>query len=779
MRLVKYEILAKTLSDLRPALTLFSLLLLVPAAASAATLTAVTVTPATSTLTAGHASPFQATATYGDGSTQDVSEIADWTTSSTSVAIVSTTPGSRGLVIAVSPGSVTISAAVQQNGRVVRGNAKLTVLQAPIVSLSTRPTSKRLTVGTTVQFSAKAVFENGSEGDVTRSVNWSSSNPGIATVGNSGAAKGSVHAVAKGKTLIRVKDPVSGVINTDADGTTQVAATITGVTIDQQNITLGRRLRFPIRVFANRADGTRSNITSRVTFSTSPAGIVRVSTTTGGQTQIVGVANGTAAVSATDPTTGLSTQSSGGNATVTVAGDLVTLHVKPNPMRVEMGAVRNAHAFGQLSSGAETSDLAKIVTWSIDNTAIAKVGNTDSDHGAVTGIKPGTVTLRATETVTGVRSGEVGNLQVRGKLVSFEVLPVDGLIPLGEQLLYKARATFSDGTQSNIGEQCKWSVSNPHLASVDNDTNKGTVTGLSVGSTNVQANCSGVVETAPVQVIGHLTDIVVKPDPFKAAAFTDRKFNATGLYDDGSQKKLTKLVQWSSTDPSVVVVDNDKDPGQARTLSPGTAQIVAKMNGFVGTSDVTVQAALVGLEIDPSDVTLRGSTGVRLQAKGLLSDGTTESLSSKVLWFTDNPAVARVSNVDGEQGLVIGGGVEGTTTITAVANPDLPTSMSATAQVTVAGLLTALHMSPDQATVAVHSTLQANAKADFTDGATNRIVTKFVVFQSSNPSVALVANEPGAHGLVTAVSPGTAQITAVDPSTGIVSDNSLTVRVPR
>ncbi len=43
--------------------------------------------------------------------------------------------------------------------------------------------------------------------------------------------------------------------------------------------------------------------------------------------------------------------------------------------------------------------------------------------------------------------------------------------------------------------------------------------------------------------------------------------------------------------------------------------------------------------------------------------------------------------------------------------------------------------------------------------------------------VVLVSNEPKAYGVLTAVSPGTATITAVDGSSGIASSNQITVTV--
>ena len=67
----------------------------------------------------GASSQFAATATLSNGSTQDVSSSATWTSSNTSVATVS----SSGLVTAVASGSATISATYSG----VAGNDAITV----------------------------------------------------------------------------------------------------------------------------------------------------------------------------------------------------------------------------------------------------------------------------------------------------------------------------------------------------------------------------------------------------------------------------------------------------------------------------------------------------------------------------------------------------------------------------------------------------------------------------------------------------------------------------
>ncbi len=74
------------------------------------TLSSITVTPANPTIAPGLTQQFTATGHYSDGSTQDITMTAIWSSSTTSVAVISNATGSNGLATAVAAGSSTITA---------------------------------------------------------------------------------------------------------------------------------------------------------------------------------------------------------------------------------------------------------------------------------------------------------------------------------------------------------------------------------------------------------------------------------------------------------------------------------------------------------------------------------------------------------------------------------------------------------------------------------------------------------------------------------------------
>ena len=107
------------------------------------------VTPATQSIAVGQQAQFTATGTYGHGThpgtTQNVTDQANWTSSSQSVATVDP---NTGLATAVSPGTVNITASISGYGGNLSSSAVLTVTGTttgpgaePLASIEVLPTS--------------------------------------------------------------------------------------------------------------------------------------------------------------------------------------------------------------------------------------------------------------------------------------------------------------------------------------------------------------------------------------------------------------------------------------------------------------------------------------------------------------------------------------------------------------------------------------------------------------------------------------------------------------
>lgn len=144
----------------------------------ASALLSITVSPNGSSLPAGKTESLSAIGTFSDGTQQNFTQSAAWSSSAPSVATVSTT----GAVLAKVIGSTMISATVGST----TGKAALSVTAPVIVSLSVTPTPMSLLLGKSAQLDAVANFSDGSTQDVTSTATWTSQQPTIVAVNTTG-----------------------------------------------------------------------------------------------------------------------------------------------------------------------------------------------------------------------------------------------------------------------------------------------------------------------------------------------------------------------------------------------------------------------------------------------------------------------------------------------------------------------------------------------------------------------------------------------------------------
>ena len=160
-----------------------------------ATLQSIALTPSTATtIYIGSPYQFTATGTFSDGTTQDLTSRVTWKSSTTSVATVSNTAGSKGMLTPLKVGSTTISATLAgQTG----SSGIISVSAAVLQSIVVTPANSTVKATKTVQFTATGHYNDGSTQDLTKSTSltWSSSNTAVATITNKppktkGLAKG-------------------------------------------------------------------------------------------------------------------------------------------------------------------------------------------------------------------------------------------------------------------------------------------------------------------------------------------------------------------------------------------------------------------------------------------------------------------------------------------------------------------------------------------------------------------------------------------------------------
>jgi len=163
---------------------------------SPAALVSIAISPQSPSIPLGDTQQFTATGTYTDNSTQIVTDVVTWSSSSAAVAVISNASGSNGLATSAEFGTTTITAALGT----VNGTTTLTVGTAVLVSIAISPTNFSIPLGVSQPFTATGTYSDDSTKDLTASVTWSSDAPSVVSIAAGGLASamsiGSAHITA-------------------------------------------------------------------------------------------------------------------------------------------------------------------------------------------------------------------------------------------------------------------------------------------------------------------------------------------------------------------------------------------------------------------------------------------------------------------------------------------------------------------------------------------------------------------------------------------------------
>ena len=679
----------------------------------------VEVTPSTESLALGSSVTLSASALDGAGHPVSGAKIF-WNTENANVATVT----SAGIVTGVALGNVRIAAS--SNG--VSGFSNITVVPPGVASVKVTPLSAAITVDGTVHLQAATLDASGNP-LTGRTVTWSSSDDGVATVDNTGLVTGvTVGAV----TITATSEGKSGTAGVAV--ASQVAATIT-VAPPSVSITVGQTSQLTPTV----KDASGAVISGApVNWQVDNSGIASVSPSG----LVTGVSPGTATVTATS-----------GAAHTTVA---VTVAAAPpnavlvSPSSVSLLITQRQQLTANVTDAGGHTIVGAPVTWSSSNSAVAAVGST----GLVIAVLPGTATITATSgTVSGTASVTVSLVPVRRVTLAPDAL---SMIVGDQQSLSLTLQDSADNVLSPTGHTVLWSSSVPGVASV---TSLGLVSAVAPGASVVSAKVDALTAFSTITVAQvPVATVNVTPALDTLILGVNVQLAATTL-DAGGHTLTGRTVAWVSSDESIASVSSS---GFVRTFGVGSATITATSEGKVGAATIVVLAVPVAtVTVTPSTQTvIIGATTPAFTAT--TKDGSGNVLTGRtVTWTSSDPGTA---TIDANTGVATGVGA-GTVTITATSE-----GKTGTAQLTVSPVPVAtVTVAPTTQTVDVGSTTPPFT-ATLKDGGGNVLTGRTVTWSSSDNGIATI---DASSGVATGVAPGTVTITAT--SEGKTGTAQLTV----
>lgn len=610
------------------------------------------------------------TATFPDGTTEDVTANAEWSSSDETVADVlkgSITPYKQGTaVIKAEYGTKTATINVT-----VEKTSKLTVDNEDLY----------LEIGGEKQLKLTAAYPEAAAKDVTADAQWTSSDESIASV-----YKGKVTGNKAGAATITAK-------YADRTVTIKVSVEVARyLDFNQSQVNLdsvgGKQ---QLELTATFADGTRKNVTATASYSSSnpsvadvkdgyvigySAGTTTITASYGTQTATLSVKvgqvnklnvdksevyldvkgthqpvlkdeNGTDVTSQAAWTSsnediayvsdgGLITAYNSGTATITATygGKSATITVNvETASHLDIGSSKismspNGEPVQLTAKVTYTDGSTEVVTdsaaWTSDNESTVYV-----NKGKLTAYNKGTAVITATyngktATVT-VTVGEPSKLEVKSKSV---VLDID------DTYQQQLTVTYKDGTTEDVTNEAEWTTSSAKAATVDSS---GLITGVSEGEATITATYGSLKATVKVEV-GLAAEL--EADKFlivMSAGDEPEQITLTATNSKGDKRNVTKDAEWTSSSTAIASV---KD-GSVKAYKKGKATLTAKYGGQKVTIKVEVDTAT---KITASEVSLSLKTGETKAVKvtATLSDGTTADVTNKAEWTTGSYKVATV-----------------------------------------------------------------------------------------------------------------------------------------
>lgn len=582
----------------------------------------------------------------------------------------------------------------------------------------------------TEQFKANGHFSDGSTKDVTTQVTWSSSSTTVATISGGGLAT----STGTGSTTITASiNSVSGT----TDLTVAPALQSIEITPNAPNLTLmppGAPSTVQFHATGHFADGSTSDLTPRVTWSSSSATVATISTT--------GLAT---SVGAGATTISAKFDSLTGTTALTVVLQLLSIAVTPGSPSIALGLTQQFTATGTYSDNT-TPDITGLATWSSVTPAVATIDSS----GLATGTGVGaTLVHAALGTIIGAASLKI----TQAELTSIAVTPDLASIPVGTLQQYTATGTFTDHTTSDLTNLVDWTSSEPFVASIGTS---GLVTAKVAGDATITATSAstGLAGNTDVTVrSANVVSLKIQPVHTTIANRTNLQYTAVATYDDGSTAIVNSfpLISWSSSDPTVA----DIEDGLANAIVPSTTPVTISVTfgpvtAFTSltVSDATIQA----ISVSPGSLSVAPGARQEFTSIGTFSDATTQNLTSAGIWASDNLPVATIDNV----GLAIAGDPGIATIKSSFSSPGVPQVSGSTPLTVRTTTLQSISIAAPSSVILPEAILQYTATGSYSDLSTQSLANA-VTWTSSDPTVATI--DP-VSGLVTAVASGTTDITA-------------------
>lgn len=472
-----------------------------------------------------------------------------------------------------------------------------------------------------------------------RTVNWSTSDPRIATVDGSGK----VEAVGIGSAVITAR-----VGSFEDTCTVEVDAPLERIIPSVERLEMIKNQTADIDYTLDPSDTTSDQT---VTFSSSEPSVAEV-----------------------DASTGLVTAKKAGDTVITLAGaDNITATVPVTVTEIPINAVVLDKQSAIVEKG-ETTELTatvspdnntdddKTITWTSSDETIATVSAGTTDSGEAVTItatdKGGTVTITA-EAWNGTKAECTVKVPIHIDSIS---LPQD--VTINRKDTRVLDITYDPEIHDDRVD-VTWSSDNEAVATVD--ANSGMITGIKEGTANITATVTATTLTEETKVFSDVTQVTIQENHLEEAlgntiAFEDLpeallKNQSINMYDQLNLARILEeneitddiLIQWTSSEEEVASIDQT---GRLSGLKEGTTTVTAVITAVDGegqevgkyTVETEVEIREIPLESIAFDRIIREMQVGAVETLHIIYNPTDTTDDRNVTWLSSDASILSVEN---------------------------------------------------------------------------------------------------------------------------------------
>ena len=266
-------------------------------------------------------------------------------------------------------------------------------------SLAIVPDGGPIVAGQTVQLVATRHYSDGTIENVTRIVDWSTSNTNVLRLVSPEVSPGLVTAVNSATSVfITARDPDSNeyVISTFSVTASQLEKIALN---PSPALSLTGGESHSLTAIGTYTDGTTADITNNVLWSSSNEAVATVSNVESSRGTVNALTEGNTSITAEDSATGLVGSTLVFVSTQPPAATLKAIALSPNPESVNVGESTQYSAVGIYSDGTSEVLTPDRASWTSSNPTIATV----SSSGLATGVALGDVSITVAANGTAIR----------------------------------------------------------------------------------------------------------------------------------------------------------------------------------------------------------------------------------------------------------------------------------------------------------------------------------------------------------------------------------------